>query len=258
MKVLLGVPHNGTVSWAAAQSAWRCSADHKVEVSNLPTSLLALGFNCLYTQALNRNEAGDGITHFAMLHSDIAVDGYWLDTLLRIMSERDADMVSAVNSIKDDRNLTSTAIALPGESWRPWRRFTMTEVLDMPATFNAAEACYEGAVLLHNSGCWVADLRKPLFHEADEDGELRAFFTIRDRVRRRDGQWVPEVESEDWFFSRRLHELGADTYVTREVVTHHFGLAELDNQTDRGTFSQDLATPMDWAKVLKEELSATA
>jgi hypothetical protein len=92
-------------------------------------------------------------------------------------------------------------------------------------------------VLLHNTGCWVADVRKPLFHEEDDEGCLKAYFTINDRIRRQgpDRKWVPDVEPEDWFFSRRLHDLGAKTFITRKVVTQHYGLATMDNYSVRGT-----------------------
>jgi hypothetical protein len=234
MKILLGVPHNGTVAWDMAQSAWRCSEEHDVQVMNIPSSLLALSFNMLYSDALNRNEEDGSVELFAMLHSDLAPQGYWLDTLVRILMERDADLVSAVNAIKDERGLTSSGVSLPGMPWRPWRRFTLSELADYPMTFNAADIGYDDLVLLHNTGCWVADLRKELFHREDEDGSLAAYFTINDRIARRQGKWRAEVEPEDWFFSRRLHELGANTYVTREVVTKHYGLCQCDNQTVRG------------------------
>jgi hypothetical protein len=259
MKILLGVPHNGTVIWKTSQSAWRCSSEHEVQVADLPSSLLALSFNSLYADALNRNEEDGSVDLFAMLHSDLAPDGFWIDTLVRILTERDADLVSAINAIKDGRGLTSSGVALPGQSWRPYRRFTMKELLQYPATFNAQDAGYGDATLLHNTGCWVADLRKPIFHEEDENGCLKAFFTINDRIVRKgkERRWVAEVEPEDWFFSRKLHDLGADTYVTREVVTHHYGLSEIDNQTERGQELDDEVMAL-WEQDFKECMCASA
>lgn len=247
MKILLGVPYNGSVAWQSAQSAWNCaSGEHQVQVASLPTSLLALGFNSLLAEALNRNEAGDFVQGMAMLHADLSADGHWLDTLVRVMVERDADFVSAVNAIKDDRGLTSSGVGVPGEPWMPLRRFTMRELDGWPKTFSAEDIGYGGMVLLHNTGCWLANLEKPLFHEADENGELRAHFTIRDRVVRRGGKWQPQVEPEDWYFSRRLHELGAKSYVTREVVTHHYGQSDWDNQTVRGRLETDTDVAKQW------------
>jgi len=227
-----------------------------VQVSNLPTSLPTSAFNALLCEALNANEAGDGVTHFAMLHADLAVDGFWLDTLMDVMEERDADLVSAVNAIKDARRLTSSGVALPAYAWKPLRRFTMYELVRWPMTFDAAQIGYEGFVLLHNTGCWLADLRRPVFHEADERGELRAFFTVNDRIVRKNGKWAAEVEPEDWFFSRRLFDLGAKTIVTRRVLTCHFGMEEHDNWTDNGTRKHDTEVDAEWTRDIKEVLLA--
>jgi hypothetical protein len=219
---------------------------------NIPSSLLAMSFNILYAEALNGNEAGDGPELFAMLHADLAPQGFWADTLVDELLSKDADLVSAVNAIKDDRRLTSSGVAIPGVSWMARRRFTTTELATYPETFNATDVGYEGMVLLHNTGCWVADIRKPLFHECDEQDQLKAFFTINDRiVRKKDGRLYSEVEPEDWFFSRRLHELGANTYVTRKVVTKHYGLSEIDNQTVGGQ-EMDVQLEALWAEQLLE------
>lgn len=256
MKVLLGIPHNGTCVWKMSQAAWRCSQDHEVEVLDVPTSLLAMGFNVLYSEALNKNEAGEGVELFAMLHADLAPKGWWLDTLIAELLAKDAALVSAVAAIKDGRRLTSSGLALPGFPWRPWKRFSINELNGFPETFNAEDIGYPDMVLLHNTGCWVADLRNPLFHEEDENGCLKAYFTINDRiVRDKDGKRRVEVEPEDWFFSRCLHELGAKTYVTRKIVTHHYGLADTDNFTPGGDEEDDVVLKM-WGDDLLEAAHA--
>lgn len=252
MKVLLGIPHNGTVVWNMSEAAWRCSQSHEVEVMNIPSSLLAMSFNILYAEALNRNEDGEDVL-FSLLHADLAPQGFWLDVLVEELLDRKADFVSAVNAIKDVRGLTSSGIAVPGEAWKPLRRFTLKELDGFPKTFNASDIGYENMVLLHNTGCWVADVRRPLFHAEDEDGCLKAFFTINDRVKRHGKyrKWRADVEPEDWFYSRRLHELGAKTYVTRKVVTHHYGLSSMDNQEPRGQEEDDELIRM-WGEELME------
>lgn len=260
MKILLAIPHNGTVVWNMAQSAWKSTNQHEVQIANLPSSLLALGFNNLYAEALNRNEAGDFVELFAMLHGDISPEGPWLDSMVQILLDKAADLVSAVNAIKDGRGLTSSGLGVPGEPWMPLRRFTMRQLQQYPKTFNAADLGCPDQVLLHNTGCWIADLRRPIFHADDENGCLRAFFTINDRIvkKRVEGvrKWVAEVEPEDWFFSRRLHEMRANTYVTREVVTHHYGMSEVDNQQDRGN-NTDVDLELCW-KAREEEEAASA
>ena len=45
-------------------------------------SLLALMFNLLWCKALNRRR--EGVTHFAMHHSDIQAPAGWVDTLLPV------------------------------------------------------------------------------------------------------------------------------------------------------------------------------
>jgi hypothetical protein len=239
-----------------SEAAWRCSANHEVEVMAIPSSLLAMGFNILYAEALNKNEAGNGDL-FAMLHGDLAPCGFWLDALVDELVAKNADLVSAVNAIKDNRRLTSSGVAIPGITWKARRRFTIKKLAEFPETFNAADAGYDGMVLLHNTGCWVADIRKPLFHEADEYGELKAFFTINDRIVRKgaDRQWRADVEPEDWFFSRRLHELGANTYITRKVVTRHYGMAEMDNQAP-GQEDEDVQLEGIWAEEFLEAANA--
>jgi hypothetical protein len=188
-----------------------------------------------------------------MLHGDLAPEGFWIDTLVRNLLDKGADLVSVANAIKDERRVTSSGVAYPGYPWMPWRRFTMRELAKYPSVFNAADIGYEGLVLLHNTGCWIADVRKPLFHEEDEDGCLKAYFTIRDRIKRssHDNKWVPDVEPEDWFFSRRLHDLQANTYISREVVTHHYGLGECDNQHESGN-EMDIDVISLWGNLLRE------
>ncbi len=78
-------------------------------------------------------------------------------------------------------------------------------------------------ILLHNTGCFLVDLRKPVFRQADAAGDLIAWFNFPTRVRRepRTGLWIANRESEDWFFSRQLHALGAKTRITRKVQLAH-------------------------------------
>jgi len=244
--VLLGCPHDGTISWGAGQSVWRGSRNHNLLVQGMAApSLLAMGFNSLWADALTRNENGE-ITHFAMLHSDIGAGEFWIDTLMRIMEERKCDFVSVINAIKDNRGVTSSGLAIPGISWKPWRRFTMKQLYLMPPTFDVTEIGYPDFVLLHNTGCWLADLRNPLFHERDEEDNLKLFFRISDRIHKSNGCYKVNVEPEDWFFSRRLHELGAKTCMTREVKTTHLGRSEWENQEDWGTYTEDIDLIRDW------------
>lgn len=179
----------------------------------------------LWTEAHNAYERGE-VTHFAMLHGDITPDQntYWLDVLLEELDTRNASLVSVVSPIKDNRGLTSTGIADLNDPWRPYRRFTLREVLSrLPATFNAEMAGYPDRPLLHNTGLWCCDLRREVFRRSINN-ELDLYFKFPTRaVRGTDGAWAHQRESEDWLFSRELWCRGIrDTYVTSRVrLTHH-------------------------------------
>jgi hypothetical protein len=197
-------------------------------------------FNVLWADALNRFEAGE-ITHFAMLHGDIVPDVQqrWLDILLEEMDARDAELVSAPSPIKDDRGVTSTGICDLADTWRPWRRFTMRELCEqLPETFDHVAAGYPDRPLLHNTCCWVCDLRKPVFRETNSDGSLKMLFRFPERiVRDGAGHWLKQAESEDWVLSRELWERGAkNTWITRRVRLQHRGMHEWPNDRAYGRY----------------------
>lgn len=193
-------------------------------------------FNVLWAAALNLVESRQA-THFAMLHSDITPDPGWLDILLHELDIHQADLVSAIAPIKDDRGVTSCGIGDQTDPWNPWRRFTMRELVGMPETFSVADTPHPDRYLLHNTGCFVCDLRNPLFFRTDEHGDLRAFFNFPLRVRRgTDGFWTNGRESEDWYFSRQLHALGAKTLATRKVRLSHRGGREYPNWAGWGSY----------------------
>lgn len=189
--------------------------------------------NCL-ADALNDFEAGE-ITHFAMLHADIWPQANWLDVLVEEMDKKSAALVSVAVPIKDERGVMSCGIGDPADHYVPLRRITFRELSKLPATFGAADFGYPDHVLLHNNGCWLADLRHPEFFATDGVGCLKAMFQFPRRVFRKPetGRWVTDGESEDWYFSRQLHDLGLrNTYVTRRVALGHSGRVTFSNQGD--------------------------
>ena len=196
-------------------------------------------FNILWTDAHNMVESGE-ITHFAMLHGDIQPDSsqMWLDVLLDELDARQATLVSAVAPIKDHRGVTSSGIADLADPWKPFRRFTMREVFRFPETFNNADVGYPDRPLLHNTGLWVCDLRKPCFRAAGEDGGLDLYFRFPTRATRGpSGKWVHQRQSEDWLFSRDLWNRGVrDTWITRKVRLIHKGEAGWGTYQPWGTF----------------------
>lgn len=247
--VLLGVP-GASLCFGSAQGLLTATLGrHGVQILNSGNSWD--NFNVLWAAALNAFEQGSA-THFAMLHTDVIPQAGWLDTLLEELDDRKADLCSAVIPIKDSRGATTTGIGDPRDSWTPFRRFTVREMLSMPETFSASEVGYDGWPLLHTSGLWVADLSRDVFRQTGPDGSLYAIFEFQRRIARRDdGKWEVACESEDWYFSRRLWELGANTIVTRKVSLRHKGAVEYANDEPWGSFENgDEATRHKWGKHL--------
>lgn len=249
-QVFLGMPHYGEVSMQAAWAFLGTPSERKIlEVVNAETgsSLLARGFNTLWTAALTMAEAGQ-VTHFCLIHADIAPERYWLDMLMEEMQKQDADVLGVVSPIKDGRGLTSIAVDDPENPWEPAKRLTMTEVCQLPESFDAddlkaAGMNPKGSALLVNTGLLLVDLRRNWCRAYNTDtGEALAYFTIRDRVRRVDGHWHVDCEPEDWWFSRRAASAGARIVATRRVRLEHIGRSTYPNDTAWGTWPVDSET----------------
>ncbi len=243
--ILLGVPGRN-FEYGVMQALMDCSRVHQVLPRNNANGWD--DFNVLWAQALNAFEAGE-VTHFAMLHSDVIPASLWLDTLISELEDKQADLVSTVIPIKDMRGLVSTGIGSPNHIHGAFRRFTMAEILDMPATFSIDDTPYGGGdkYLLHNTGCWVCDLRSPLFSQADESGHARCWFDFPTRVyRNADGKWTNDRESEDWNFSRKIAALGAKTFATRKLPVVHRGHCDYSNTDHWGEWDYDKDTAGNW------------
>ena len=208
--IFLGMP-GPNIRFETAQSCFFCSGKgHKVAVVGADNASWD-NMNLLWARALNTAKQ-DGLTHFAMIHADIAPDlsQDWLNILIGELEKHGADFISAVVPIKDGRGLTSCGIGDPADPWAPWKRFTMRELYSFPETFTAADIGYGDKFLNHNSGMIVADIRKPVFRNVKPDGELAIWFEFRKRINVDPTGKVKLVgESEDWNFSRRLWEQGA-------------------------------------------------
>ncbi len=227
-------------------------------------------FNALWAQVLNTFESGQ-CTHVAMLHSDIAPQAGWVDILIDEMEELKLDFLSVACSMKDDRAICNCGIGREDNRWGAWRRLAVKELPKLPPTFNLSDLKRHGfcgpasghgdKVLLHNTGCFVADLRCQAFwqqyttsgvergdnHKHDED-DLFAWFNFPTKVCRdkASGRWVNQRESEDWFFSRQLHKLKARTAITRKVSLTHVGFKGFPNSGDWGKQDHDEDTRKHW------------
>lgn len=204
--------------------------------------------NTTWVEALNMASKGL-ITHFAMLHSDINPCQGWLDILVREMTAVGADLLSTVIAIKDKRGLTTTGVGDSADPWNAFRRFTMREVHEiLPETFSIADTPHPDKYLLHNTGCWLADLRNPAWRTVDENGWLKATlsFPIAAQMQS-DGSIEHRRESEDWYFSRMLASLPLKTFATRKVSATHYGMTPYGNNRPWGDYLfGDEATKQNW------------
>lgn len=233
-KVLLGVPAYGGLSGAAARGVYRASRGEALHPHIVveESSLLAHNFNRVWCHALNMARTS-GLDYFAMQHADVEPEDFWLDTLVAEMEANDLDVLGVVVPIKDVRGVTSTALAREdGDPWRVHARLTMAEVHRLPETFTSADL--GGRQLLLNTGLWVCRF--------DLSWADKVFFTINDRIARTaDGEYVPQNEPEDWFFSRLLHERGLRVGCTRKVKLTHRGHMTFGNDKPWGQYQFDEA-----------------
>lgn len=243
-RVCLGMPGYDSITAGAAQGFYMASAGRTridgravaldVDRRHAEGSLLANSFNRLWAWALNENHRGPAVDYFAMLHADIEPQIWWLDKAIAEMERGDYDVLSVVVPIKDPNALTSTALERPdGNPWAPLCRITMKEVYDLPETFDESHTGYP---LLLNTGCWVCRF--------DKLKDLGLAFTINDRIifNQAADEFVAEVESEDWNFSRQCHAAGLRLGATRKIGLNHAGKALFTNQTVWGEqhFDQSL------------------
>ena len=220
-RIVLAAPGYGSQTSEAGRGIWRACRDMDgVTVNCSGGSLLANNFNQLWCYALNQSESGSGVDYFAMLHSDIGPEDFWLDSLIDELESKELDILGVAVPIKDMRGLTS--LAIDGETtWQPSCRITTREVASLPPTFTSEHI--DGKLLL-NTGCWVCKF--------DLEWARKVHFTINDRIvyDRTNKKYRAECEPEDWYFSRLCHELGLQIGVTRKVSLVHTGQVEFSNQ----------------------------
>lgn len=227
--VAVAMPSYGNITPGAARAFYAFPSNRRkvsFQLMESSSSLLNHCFNTLWCSALNMR--AQGITHFAMIHSDVEPEAFWLDTLYDEMQKSKADVISAVIPIKDERGITSTAVDT-GDLFDP-RRLTMREVMQLPPTFTAKDA---GGPLLLNTGLWLCDFTKPWASDV--------FFHTLHRTILEDGQWKPQVVSEDWYFSDQLNKRGLRLAATRTVKVTHIGTGEYRNDQAWGKWATDEA-----------------
>lgn len=245
--VFICLPSYGPVHTGSIMAAFLRPA-RRIACTSMQTqcSLLAQAFNIGWCEAITRFANGEPITHFAMLHADIQPEDWWVDTLVDELEETGADVVSAVVPIKTDAGLTSSGIArhddTPLDRFSPLLRLTMRQVMELPATFSAADCGHPDKALLVNTGCWVCRLDAgwcfdfPGFNIADAISER----PIHDAAGKVVGRgFKAEVEPEDWRASRWWSSRKLSVLATRKVRVLHHGHATFGNDSAWGSWRED-------------------
>lgn len=221
--VYLCYPHYGDVALASLYAALQPSLARgenfdEIIFQDHGISILPHGFNLGLAAALNLRDAGR-ITHFAMLHSDVCPAPGWLDTLWDEMRRTGCDLISAVVPIKEmtPDPPTSTAIGRRDDPWAEPAKLRMSRRRETGETFGR-EIHRDNEVLLVNTGCFLADLRRPWWDDFA--------FEFRTRLAKRPEGYVAEVIPEDWQMSRTLSAAGADLRATWKIPLCHKGQAD--------------------------------
>lgn len=229
--VLGAMPFYGQIHPEVAVAFWvGASKLHRWMPTRAQSSLLALAFNGLWCSMLQARESGAvDPDYFVMLHSDVIPEPLWVDKLVAEIQWTQADVLSVAIPIKSAEGVTSTAIEDPEDEWLPLRRLTTREIQALPETFSIADCGYtDGRALLVNTGCWIADLRKPWVSEFPG-------FGVRDKIRRgKDGKAQAVCIPEDWGWSRWLHGQGCKVLATRKVAVEHLGEGRYRNRNAWG------------------------
>lgn len=231
-RVFLGQPHCG--QFTGARSSLACfhytplglrhcdlvCPPHSEGSSNLP-----LNFNVILANALGYRDAGLA-THLAILHEDVSAEPGWLDTLWLEMLAHEADFIGAVVPIKEpnDNPRTSTGVGKRSDIFWGNRCLRMSDIASLPETFGRDDVCGgPDDVLIVNTGCFLADLRRPWWDDRG-DGQPFAFgFENRVRLDRATGVRTVDTCCEDWLLSHMLHDHGARVFATSKVRATHWG-----------------------------------
>lgn len=226
--VCLGMPSYGQCTDRAASALYRPTrrADQfDVKVWGLSSSLATGNMNGLWCWALNTARKGR-CDYFAMQHTDIEPEEFWLDILIDELEARQLDVLGVAAPIKDQRGVTSIAMdRTDGNTFKVHGRLTMKEIWRLPETFTSEDI---GHNLLINTGLWVCKFR--------ESWARKIHFTVNDRIciDPKTGDYFAQIEPEDWFVSRLYHELGLKVGCTRKVRLEHRGTMAFTNEIPWG------------------------
>lgn len=238
----LGCPtHDGRIDRECADILFSAASQQNVLIGVNQSSLLTQNCNHLYATALNYRKQYPSLKWFAMLHSDVCPEPFFLDKLIHLAEQENADMLSVIIPIKDQSGMTSTGI---GRDSTLMMRLTQKQMQFMPPVFDLEKVkevintmCNEGAVdqgpwlysldkcnrLLANTGCMVVRLDQPW-------NEGISFSMVDYIIKDESGQWTAKCFPEDWFFSKSVADQGGKVMCTTAVKLKHAGVAKFSNQ----------------------------
>lgn len=233
-RVYLCMPRRGgSAHYGAVAAMYGGCTDGQLEVLpfSYTGSILTHVFNRHWIEAIN-HQRSHGLTHFAMIHSDVEPERFWLDKLHNELVLTDSGLLSGVVSFKTYDGLTSTATVDPDGTTQAPRRLTLHEIHTiLPPTFTEADtsAARLGSVLLVNTGLWIC---------AIQDWCRGVHFRQEDYITEIEGRLAANVRPEDWCFSLDIRKLGVKISATRKVYARHWGETAWGNE-DRGSLSID-------------------
>ena len=234
--VFLAVPNAGSILPCCAMAFAQSTANkHNITFSPQQFGDIPHNFNMLWCNALQMRGEPNNITHFAMLHTDIGANTFWLDTLIEEMDRLDADIMSTIVAIKDGRGLTTTGIRYPGV-WGT-RRFTMKEIMRLPETFSVTDTDEPDQILAINTGLWVCRLPQSGWPDKMPG------FQNEHKITWINNEPCPMFDSEDWMFSDWAASQGLKVYATRKVKAGHQGAYTFENDSAWGAWGTELQRP---------------
>jgi len=226
-KIVLSVPtyewkaHSGLLGRIVAMTDGR----HQIAYHSMDSSAQMVTMNATLIHALEQHEAGNA-DYILYWHSDIVPEALFVDKMVAIAEAKNADVLSVVVPIKDEKGLTSTALDEPMNDKPPdWRvrRLTMAEIWGQePVNGRTLEATFTDPKLLVNTGLLLIKLSAPWVQNI--------YFHFDDRIIRWQGRRRAFLIPEDWMFSRDARRLGCTSmWATREVFVEHKGMASFPN-----------------------------
>jgi hypothetical protein len=247
-KVVLGCPmYDYRLGYSSSERYFR-QASRNHQMCEVPADGSIIDSQCtkLWCDALNNRH--QGVTYFAMLHSDVTPEPWWVDTLIEQAELHGADFVSALVAVKNLSGAYSTGIST-SDGERHFRRLSRRQVQhpDFPTTFGIEEAATalerlpeplripevpRGGFLLANTGCMVCRVDRPW-------AEHVVFNSVTVIEKFKGGVVKPYTFSEDWYFTRGIAQHGGRVMATKTVATSHMGTMHYASEGDWGQDQDD-------------------